>query len=722
MKEIDNKIKRRIGALLILGILGAIVLNTSVTADLDNLIWNRDDTNNDVSLSASYPNYDVGIGTDDPSTKLHVVGGVTIDSGDLNVDSGTLFVDESANRVGIGDTSPDFKLEVTGSSGDGYFGVSSTDAEGNNGDVFIIDSSGDVSIGYATPLAKLYVLDTDTTSSRAGLYVSQGGAISGGTGYGIMTRKTGASQTNVAGHFMARDATTNYGIISYATTGSSTTNIGGYFSASSATNNYGLLVENGDVGIGTTTPINKLDINGAVSIGTNYAATYTAPSDGLLVEGDVCIGKSTPFSGYKLSIEDLTPSSNGLYVKSYNIGGVFEVAGVESSKTYIAWGDYGIYQYTGTKNFFVGNIGIGDNSPGAHLVVGSDTSMGIANGIGDAYILNDLEVDGNMYMANSLVATQSWVTSQGFITKVGSMASGDAFADSTADGEWLGLGSSGGLIEFYLEGANPDEVNIKNARVGIGTSDPDTLLHLSGDTSSGALFTLEPSESQYGEPRIDFITDTDGYGMTIKAVDSNRALHFYDNTPTGLEGPSLTITDVGTVGIGQDRPLKLLHIGDDTRNSGEIRLESSDGDLIDIGITTDDVFYIDGGTFKIDNTGETKGLGMNLDTYHKQTLDATPTIISTIGTATDEAYGLRVTIIGIDGTNNDVAHYVRYVTYENQDGTLTEHSETNEHTYEDSNWDVSIQPVDTDIIIKVTGAASTTIQWQATVEMNIVGV
>jgi len=29
-------------------------------------------------------------------------------------------------KVGIGDTSPDFKLEVTGSSGSGYFGVTSS--------------------------------------------------------------------------------------------------------------------------------------------------------------------------------------------------------------------------------------------------------------------------------------------------------------------------------------------------------------------------------------------------------------------------------------------------------------------------------------------------------------------------------------------------------------------------------------------------------------------
>lgn len=49
----------------------------------------------------------------------------------------------------------------------------------------------------------------------------------------------------------------------------------------------------GNVGIGTTSPLNKLDVNGAVVLGT-YAGTSTGPSNGLAVSGNVGIGTTAP--------------------------------------------------------------------------------------------------------------------------------------------------------------------------------------------------------------------------------------------------------------------------------------------------------------------------------------------------------------------------------------------------------------------------------------------
>jgi hypothetical protein len=77
-------------------------------------------------------------------------------------------------------------------------------------------------------------------------------------------------------------------------TGSLSSNVAGYFSASGATNNYGLLVANGNVGIGTTSPAAALDVSGhinnsgaAATLGACGASPSIAGND---TRGSVTIG------------------------------------------------------------------------------------------------------------------------------------------------------------------------------------------------------------------------------------------------------------------------------------------------------------------------------------------------------------------------------------------------------------------------------------------------
>ena len=61
--------------------------------------------------------------------------------------------------------------------------------------------------------------------------------------------------------------TTYSAYMTNAHTGTSSTNIGLYISASGGTNNYGLIIENGNTGLGTITPIEKLQVHGDVHFG-----------------------------------------------------------------------------------------------------------------------------------------------------------------------------------------------------------------------------------------------------------------------------------------------------------------------------------------------------------------------------------------------------------------------------------------------------------------------
>lgn len=48
---------------------------------------------------------------------------------------------------------------------------------------------------------------------------------------------------------------------------------------------------------GGSAAASKLDVNGNVTIGASYAAVNVAPTNGLLVEGSVGIGTSSPLAG-----------------------------------------------------------------------------------------------------------------------------------------------------------------------------------------------------------------------------------------------------------------------------------------------------------------------------------------------------------------------------------------------------------------------------------------
>ncbi|MCK5603558.1 discoidin domain-containing protein [Candidatus Pacearchaeota archaeon] len=130
---------RKICIMMLVGILMATMLTSSVNASP----WSQGGNN-------------IGSATAMGSTDSYDVYFITGNTEAMRIDTN--------QRIGIADSTPDFRLEVATSSGSGYFGVSSL--AGNDGNVFIIDSSGDVGIGTANPDNKLTVSgDADFTGS-----------------------------------------------------------------------------------------------------------------------------------------------------------------------------------------------------------------------------------------------------------------------------------------------------------------------------------------------------------------------------------------------------------------------------------------------------------------------------------------------------------------------------------------------------------------------------
>ena len=63
-----------------------------------------------------------------------------------------------------------------------------------------------------------------------------------------------------------------------------------------------LLASSGNLGIGTNTPQNTLDVSGAIAVGTSYAGIKTAGTNGAVIQGAVTIGTSANPNSYPLVI------------------------------------------------------------------------------------------------------------------------------------------------------------------------------------------------------------------------------------------------------------------------------------------------------------------------------------------------------------------------------------------------------------------------------------
>ena len=488
-------------------------------------------------------NGNLGIGINSPTAKLEIASNVAAASTPASAltfsnqsDGGhrILFKSSTGNLVAIdGDVT-----STGGGTDDGVFKVF-TSSNGSLAERMRITNNGLVGIGTTSPFGQLDVYE----NVNGGSISYYRNVSSGSSAYIALLLGNDQGGNKLVMFTNSSTRTTDGGV------GNSTirTDSGKLYLGAGATQH--ILDTTGNVGIGNTSPNNKLAISGSVSIGNNY--NTAAPTNGLIVEGNVGIGVSTLNAGAKLHVvgnADIGDSTadTGIIVRhgsgsaqygrirfysaSTNIHTIHSFPTAWNSGTFLnasagamnlqgtngitfgSWNSIDVAFAQGGNNYFKGNIGIGITVPSATLHLNSTTSGATL-----------LRADGTNGTLFSVV---------------------DDLSDSL-----MSVNNSAGLpvLEVFADdrvvagqyGAN-DFVLVNN-KIGIGNSNPSFKLDVNGTfnatgTSTLAAVSITGSITSSATEALR-INNNNGYISIYNSAGTTRTGYIQ-----GLTGSSLTLS------------------------------------------------------------------------------------------------------------------------------------------------------------------------------------
>ena len=495
-------------------------------------------------------NSNVGIGTTNPGSKLDVKSLAT--------------TAETIAQFGNGNIQGGLKIKTNGNL---EWGLETLNARSltlgtNNTERMRIDTVGAVIIGDQPKIDTATKLQVSGSSSGVTSIWSNADDIvfQNNNNVGITLA---SPNTGIATIAFADPESVQAGFIQYKHTDNSMS------FATNGNNTRIFINSSGNVGIGTTSPDARLDVDKSVIIGSESTATSATNIENVLkVKGKNNYSDGTTWYGDYGQIllsatNNMTSSARQFLITNALDNNKFAIIRSTDWSTPPLTNSTAAGVNSGTADFVIdngGSIGIGTTSPDAKLDV---------NG---AVITR-----GNLGFIN--YATQS----EAYYTKIGTQYNyNESFVIehkqqkimTYSDSDGLGLALNGaGLIRF-MNGSNERMRISGNGNVGIGTTNPRTKLNVKGASSEGGgVLTLENSTTSTGIAdyvgKIQFYGNDSGTGASgirasidanIQGYNGETDLVFSTAPASGANTEAMRIDQNGNVGIGTTSPQAKLHV------------------------------------------------------------------------------------------------------------------------------------------------------------------